>query len=136
MSDRYMHRAKRTDNGEWIIGNCINDGVTGKVYIHADGNSVNESDKVGEEGYLRFVAYEINPSTICQCTGYKGIWEHDIFQCGEDRYQIEYSEESLTWRAESIFSSESIELGEFLLEEIDVIGNNFDNPKLLEGGAE
>lgn len=83
MNSRHLCRAKRTDNGEWIIGNRIDDGVTGKLYIHAAGNSVNESAKVGEEGYLRFVAFEVNPTTICQCTGLedkngKLIWEDDI----------------------------------------------------------
>lgn len=83
MNDRHLYRAKRIDNGEWIVGNRIDDGVTGKVYIHAAGNSVNESDKVGEEGYLQFVAFEVDPSTICQCTGLtdkngKLIWENDI----------------------------------------------------------
>ena len=29
MQDRYLFRGKRIDNGEWVIGNCIDDGVTG-----------------------------------------------------------------------------------------------------------
>ena len=83
MENRYLYRAKRTDNGEWIVGNRIDDGVTGQVFIHAAGNTVNESDKVGEDGCLRFVAFEVDPSTICQCTGIKDkngklIWENDI----------------------------------------------------------
>lgn len=32
--------------------------VTGQVFIHAAGNSVNESDKVSQAGFL-FVAYEV-----------------------------------------------------------------------------
>lgn len=83
MENRYLFRAKRIDNGEWIVGNRIDDGVTGQVFIHAAGNTVNESDKVGEDGCLRFVAFEVDPSTICQCTGLKDmngklIWENDI----------------------------------------------------------
>jgi len=71
MQDRYLFRGKRIDNGEWVIGNRIDDGVTGQVFIHTVGNSVNESDKVGEEGCLQFVAFEVAPATICQCTGLK-----------------------------------------------------------------
>ena len=83
MQDRYLFRGKRIDNGEWVIGNCIDDGVTGQVFIHTVGNSVNESDKVGEEGCLQFVAFEVAPNTICHCTGLKDkhgnlIWENDI----------------------------------------------------------
>ena len=85
MNDRYLYRAKRTDSGEWIVGNRIDDGVTGQVFIHAAGNTVNESDKVGEDGCLRFVAFEVDPSTICQCTGMpdknsKVAYEHDIIE--------------------------------------------------------
>ena len=83
MNDRYLYRAKQCDTGEWVEGNCINDGVTGQVFIHASGNSVNESDKVGEEGCLRFVAFEVDSSTICQCTGLRDkngklIFENDV----------------------------------------------------------
>jgi uncharacterized phage protein (TIGR01671 family) len=83
MQERYLFKAKRKDDGEWVIGNRIDDGVTGQVFIHAVGNSVNESDKVGEEGCLQFVAFEVAPATICQCTGLKDkngnlIWENDL----------------------------------------------------------
>lgn len=40
MNNRYLYRAKRIDNGEWVEGNRIDDGVTGQVFIHAFGNSV------------------------------------------------------------------------------------------------
>lgn len=95
MEDRYLYKAKRTDNGEWVVGNRIDDGVTGQVFIHTVGNSVNESDKVGEEGCVRFLAFEIDPATLCQCTGLKDkngklIWENDIVRLilanGEVRY--------------------------------------------------
>ena len=134
MNDRYLYRAKRTDNGEWIVGNRIDDGVTGQVFIHAAGNTVNESDKVGEDGCLRFVAFEVDPSTICQCTGCSDEWEHDIFQYDDERYEIQFCEDSLTWEAVSVFSSESIGLGEFSPSEYVRLGNSIDNPELLEVG--
>ncbi|MCM1213298.1 MAG: YopX family protein [Lachnospiraceae bacterium] len=55
--------------GKWIEGDILHDGVTGRCYVNARGNSLNESDNVGEEGLLRFVAYEIDPATVCQYTG-------------------------------------------------------------------
>lgn len=69
MSDRHLYKAKRTDNGEWVEGCLLIDFVTGQYFIHTYGNSVNESEKVNEEGCLRFLALEVDPSTICQCTG-------------------------------------------------------------------
>lgn len=38
-------KAKRIDNGEFVEGYLLKDGVTGQYFIHAKGNSVNESDK-------------------------------------------------------------------------------------------
>lgn len=89
MNDRHLFKAKRKNWKElpreqwWVQGNVIYDGVTGQYFIHAYGNSVNESDKVNEDGCLSFVAFEIDTSTLCQCTGLKDkdgtlIWENDI----------------------------------------------------------
>lgn len=142
MQDRYLFKAKRTDNGEWVIGNRIDDGVTGQVFIHAVGNSVNESDKVGEEGCLQFVAFEVAPSTICQCTGLKDkngklIWENDIvmtvYDGNEHIYQVVWDESELDFKATN--GKENYESNfEYLpcCDEIEILGNCFDNPELLE----
>lgn len=42
-----LFRAKRVDNGEWVEGYFIKDDTTGQTFIHAQGNSVNESQKIG-----------------------------------------------------------------------------------------
>nr|DAZ43242.1 MAG TPA: YopX protein [Caudoviricetes sp.] len=74
---------------------------------------------------------EVMPETICQCTGYEGIYEKDIFQCDDELYIIEWSDYSLSWEAQAIGNSESISLGEFNPDEIVIIGNAIDNPELL-----
>lgn len=59
MKDRYLFKGKRLDNGQRAKGNLLKDGLTGQVFIHADGNSVNESDEVDKErGFLQFYAFE------------------------------------------------------------------------------
>nr|DAI07269.1 MAG TPA: YopX protein [Bacteriophage sp.] len=146
MQDRYLFRGKRIDNGEWVIGNRIDDGVTGQVFIHTVGNSVNESDKVGEEGCLQFVAFEVAPATICQCTGVKDkngnlIWENDIVAYW-DSYSTEsglaeadcigkvvWDDETISFQVTNRLSAESYEV---LGDECSVIGNVFDNQELLE----
>lgn len=82
MEDRYLYRAKRTDNGEW---------VEGFIGIH----TFIPPEESGKETYLGTViekvperiydceSYEVDESTICQCTGLKDkngklIWENDI----------------------------------------------------------
>ena len=146
MNDRYLFRAKRTDNGEWIVGNRIDDGVTGQVFIHAAGNTVNESDKVGEDGCLRFVAFEVDPSTICQCTGLKDkngklIWENDIMVAHlDDSFPEDTTYARAVWHNNGFCTkeqgSEDISpLDKFDQEYFEVCGNIFDNPELLEVGC-
>lgn len=153
MQDRYLFCGKRIDNGEWVIGNRIDDGVTGQVFIHAVGNSVNESDKVGEEGCLQFVAFEVAPSTICQCTGLKDkngklIWENDVvkdlfsdtyapirygsYQNCFDSTKAEHIGFYVDWSGKYTKNYRK-DLGYFIhMVDAEAIGNIFDNPELLE----
>ena len=150
MQDRYLFRGKRIDNGEWVIGNRIDDGVTGQVFIHTVGNSVNESDKVGEEGCLQFVAFEVAPATICRCTRLKDkngnlIWENDIVNGSIKRGAAFYRCLVLWNECKARFDvramgcnfpmtldecTDDISMSGF---EYEVVGNKFDNPELLEG---
>lgn len=149
MQDRYLFRGKRIDNGEWVVGNCIDDGVTGQVFIHAVGNSVNESDKVGEEGCLQFVAFEVAPSTICQCTGLKDkngrvIWENDIvngsikrgaafYRClvlwNECKARFDVRAMCCNFQMTLDECTDDISMSGF---DYEVLGNKFDNQELLE----
>lgn len=147
-----LFKAKRTDNGEWVEGCLLIDYVTGQYFIHANGNSVNESDKVGEEGCLRFFAFEVEKTTLCQYTGLtdkngKKIWENDIVKgvaYSTDfigriiwidkiagfgvRYFNEHREPT-AWENSSILKHMmSGRTNEFAAE---AIGNIFDNPELL-----
>lgn len=96
MKNRHLYRGKRT--------------LTDNMWVYWDGFSGVQPNTVIEE------------ETICQCTGYEGIYEKDIFQCDDEIYIIEWCDYSLSWEAQAIGSSESISLGEFNPDEIVVIG--------------
>lgn len=80
MNDRYLFRAKRIDNGEWISGYLY--GIWERKYILW--GMINDIPNMTE----------VDTSTICQCTGIKDmngnlIWENDIVA-----YWDSYSTES------------------------------------------
>lgn len=103
MKDRYLFKAKRLDNGEWVQGNLIQscDATDGWEAIIIPTKNSNMFTKHIKRGYgnLGFENwYRVDPSTICQCTGLKDkngklIWENNIvdflghkgtvvFECG------------------------------------------------------
>ena len=72
MEDRYIYKAKRTDNGEWVIGNLITN-----VFFRL-GQSIPYilcPDKAKYDCFEDFTEgngiFEVRPDTICRCTGSK-----------------------------------------------------------------
>ena len=138
MSDRYLFKAKRLDNGEWVEGYLFF--IVDIPYIICDGETMCMD---GENTDLYATEwYEVDENTICQCTGLTDKngnkkWRGDIFECSNgdylERYYIEWDEANLQWEAVCIADSDgNLPLCEFSADEIDVIGNIFDNPELLE----
>ena len=62
MSDRYLFKAKRKHNGEWVVGYVFRLKETDRYFIFTG-----EFDATGL--YPIFVHHEVIPETICQCTG-------------------------------------------------------------------
>ena len=72
MEDRYLFKAKRIDNGEWVVGYIVRYGHTGKEKYYIIPSYASD-----------LYAIEVDQSTICQCTGFKDkndklIWDNDI----------------------------------------------------------
>lgn len=155
MEDRYLFKAKRLDNGEWVQGYLF--GIWEKRYILY--GTTNDIPNM----------IEVDPSTICQCTGLKDkngklIWENDIvdflghkgtvvFECGSfgiayktpiDWNGIEANIKPITGCDNRLYVCENdnyISLWEIYwnfndeddsVNTVEVIGNKFDNPELLE----
>lgn len=142
MQDRYLFKAKRIKNEQWIEGYLIYS-FTGVPFI------ITEYDHI-----LAFVARdEIDPETICQCTGLKDkngnlIWENDIvkdlfsdtaapirygsYQSCFDSTKVEHVGFYVDWSGKYNKNYRK-DLGYWIhMVDAELIGNTIDNPELLE----
>lgn len=141
MEDRYLFKAKRVYNGgKWVQGYYVKglDMYDKEVHLIFEPNTMFYSS--GEtDGW-----YKVDPTTICQCTGLKDkngnmIWENDICDRKEQYPEIvKYCNGDWTLDYSYVSNKKSganyCNLG-FYTEErkcVEVIGNIFDNPELLE----
>lgn len=91
--DRYLYKAKRTDNGEWVVGYIIRYGHTGKEKYYIVPSYASD-----------LYAIEIDTSTICRCIGSqdkngKLIYENDIVWDSDERafYEIIWNQEDICY---------------------------------------
>ena len=124
---------KHEFNEKWVEGNLILCGD--KAYIHPVSNKI---DVTGEIGRI-IVMHEVDPETLCQYTGLtdkngRKIWENDIVKCKTDNLRVSWHTFKASWVVSkkgwmfNHFFGESMEP-----EDVEAIGNVFDNPELLEG---
>lgn len=126
MEDRYLYKAKRADNGEWVVWNALT-GIPHDI--------------------------SIIQGTICQCTGLKDkngklIWENDIVKdlfsdaCAQIKYgsyqscfdstKTEHVGFYVDWSGKCTKRYRK-DLGYWInMVNAEVIGNIFDDPELIK----
>jgi hypothetical protein len=126
MQDRYLYKAKRVDNGEWVIGFLRMVG-----YVYTITTFVIKNNYVVETG-----CYKVIPETVCRCTGLRDkngvlIFEGDIYHHGDKniRYVVVWNDTGFMGKQ---LGSNSYAGIEHWRDSIKIIGNRFDNPELLE----
>ena len=138
INNRYLYRAKRKDNGEWVEGAYYIEPYTDKCFI-IQWNSTGL-------GFNEFI--EVDGSSVCQCTGLKDkngklIWENDICRRIllptkriETNFRIAYVPYKCCLSAIDLDGSNVTFLSDYINNqyEVEVIGSAIDNQELLEVG--
>ena len=138
MQDRFLYKAKRQDNGEWVEG-ALFDGENYCVI----GRQIKFSPNIENE--CKIVGYIVDRDTICQYTGLTDkngnkICENDIVRYYDDladmnkKDLVKWNEThaSFTRLHKSQMGLQYLYIDEFIANRCEVIGNIFDNPELLE----
>lgn len=146
-----LFKAKRIDNGEWVEGyycegtcnsNCGISLIITELNVEIPYRSVLAS-ATDIEDIRDFDIYEVDEETICQYTGLKDkngnkIWENDIVNkvdtngLGYHRERkCKVSFDELGYWLLTTEYGDGYWLGEFDSQQLEVIGNIFDNPELL-----
>lgn len=137
MNRENLFKAKRKDNGEWVDGYYRAD-TDLDIHFICGWNYYLSENGLEREPF----EYEIDPDTLCQYTGLtdkngKKIWENDICEMVYNGvvyvYVVVWDKTELDFKGTNGKENYGRNF-EYLgcCEEIEVIGNIFDNPELLE----
>ena len=127
MNREILFKAKRKDSGECVEG----------YYRRIPCMRMLEHYIMPRNPKNRMEQYAIDPDTICQYTGLtdkngRKIWENDIVHCGT-KLRVSWHHFKASWVLSkkgwlyNHFFGEAVEP-----EDVEVVGNVFDNPDLLE----
>lgn len=109
MSDRYLYKAKRVDNKEWIKG-----------YLYRISESLNPFIMLVNRNAE---SHEVDPSTICQYTGLHDCtkWEQ-LSKMEQDKFLSEWNikenrkNQKEDWNGKKIWENDIIRLHQFLFD--------------------
>lgn len=135
MDNRYLYKAKQIDTGEWVEG-FLKQYPTGEWEIARKCDNPPDSDPMWQKV---LITYKIEANSICQCTGLKDkngklIWENDIVRycdCTVEKYVIAWEPDKVCFEYQQ-YGCSIMNFDELSGIEVEVIGNVFDNPELLE----
>jgi uncharacterized phage protein (TIGR01671 family) len=118
-------RGKRIDNGEWVYGDLMT------KYVHHEGLTIVENG---------CIYHEVDPKTVGQDTGYKGIHQGDIAKVEHDEIgspiPLDFVGEVKYMECGFYVVNDKKGMAFKLYQEIaewKIIGNIHNNPELLEG---
>ena len=138
MNDRYLYRAKRIDNGEWILGSLIQTSYLGSIrsWISSEQEDKARLREISSNKAV-WRAFEVRTDTICQCTGLKDkngklIWENDIVKDNVIFGSVSWDDINARFVIDDIYDGYQ-DYSDWW-SEVEVIGNIFDNSELLEVG--
>lgn len=149
MNDRYLFKAKGKNwqelpkDEQWVTGTIMYIENKCMMLIEDEENLLRVHYLDDEMWSADIYAIEVDESTICQCTGLKDkngklIWENDIVRdkkgnCYKAFWQNNYYQFSwICVKSEIFLIGAKWDLWSIKSYEIEVIGNRFDNPELLE----
>lgn len=127
-----LFKAKRTDNGEWVIGSYLP--KTHEIIVNEwDCSDIYIEDET--DGYCYFY-YKIDIETVCQYTGLSDknrnkIWENDIVKVNDRLYVVHYYEPFAMYMLKAIKKGGGLNGMTARLFESEVVGNVFDNLELV-----
>lgn len=160
--DRYICRAKRKDNNEWVEGVYYK-----QTHFYGDESEryyiITSTEALNYDQALEY--FEVDPDTICQCTGWHDSNKTPIFEKDVVEFVGPNTHRDLIWWNNEMSEMEAIPVdgikfngydfwngkypkanystfclmmqdpwGDF--KEIKVVGNIIDNPELVGGNYE
>ena len=135
-----LFRGKRTDNGEWVYGYYT------KARYYLNEKEMHVIFAPDGEAFPRceFSDYEeVDPETVCQFTGItdkngRKIFEGDIVEGNSEYFTYTHPYGKIVYDGGQYLISfddvlEDIECLGAWANDVEIIGNIYDNPELLEG---